>query len=300
MKPDATHDTRCSTLGIHGAAFPTPDSSFRTPDSEADPWAALRRFTAARIALGRTGGSPRTATLLDFRLCHAQARDAVHAPFDAPRLCDELSAHLHDAGLASLFPSPPCRLLTTAVSDRATFLARPDLGRRLSDASREEVRANASAWGRRDLALLVSDGLSAQAALRHAAATLVPLAARLAASGWSFFPLFVVPFARVKLQDELGELLNARLTLMLLGERPGLDSPDSLGAYFTHTPRAACRDADRNCVSNIRPAGLQPADAAAKLADLLTRSVQLGTSGVTLKDTGAPSALLDTDTTRSP
>ena len=299
MKPDATHDTRCSTLGIHGAVTPTPDSSFPTPDSDADPWAALRRFTAARIALGRTGGSPRTATLLDFRLCHAQARDAVHAPFDAARLCDELSARLRDAGLASLFPSPPCRLLTTAVSDRATFLARPDLGRRLSDASREDVRANAAAWGRRDLALLVSDGLSAQAA-RHAAATLIPLAARLAAAGWRFFPLFVVPFARVKLQDELGELLNARLTLMLLGERPGLDSPDSLGAYFTHTPRAACRDADRNCVSNIRPAGLPPADAAAKLADLLTRSVQLGTSGVTLKDTGEPSALLDNDTARSP
>lgn len=272
MKAEPTLDARRTTLGAP------------------DPWASLRAFTAARIALGRTGGSPRTATLLDFRLAHAQARDAVYAPFDAARLAGELTASLGEAGLASAFPAPPCRLLATPVADRTTYLARPDFGRQLSDASREELKA-LSHCGRRDLAIIVSDGLSALAAHRHAVATVAHLTARLAATGWTFYPLFVVPFGRVKLQDEIGELLGARHTLMLLGERPGLDSSDSLGAYFTHSPRAACRDADRNCVSNIRPEGLPPADAAAKLAFLLELSARMGTSGVALKDTGEAGAL---------
>lgn len=254
--------------------------------TDADPWVALRRFTAARIALGRTGGSQRTASLLDFRLAHAQARDAVYAPFDTPSLAAELGDTLSKAGLSRTLPGPPCSLLHTAVSGRATYLAQPDLGRRLAEASRAELRALAPLWGRRDLAVIVSDGLSAQAAHRHAGATVVPLLARLAAEGWTAYPIFIVPFGRVKLQDEIGEILGARHTLMVLGERPGLDSPDSLGAYFTHSPRAACRDADRNCVSNIRPEGLPPAAAALKLAHLLTLSARLGASGVSLKDDG--------------
>ncbi len=285
-----TRDPRPATSGTDGEISPIPNSSFLTPDSGADPWAALRRFTAARIALGRTGGSPRTATLLDFRLAHAQARDAVYAPFDAATLAGELAAALRDAGVASAFPTTPCRVLATAVSDRTTYLGRPDFGRQLSEASRDDVRALARD-GRRDLAIIVSDGLSALAAHRHAVATVANLAARLVPAGWTFYPVFLVPFGRVKVQDEIGELLGARHTLMLLGERPGLDSPDSLGAYFTLNPRAACRDADRNCVSNIRPEGLPPVDAAAKLAYLLELSVRLGTSGVALKDTGETDAL---------
>lgn len=259
----------------------------------ADPWAALRRFTAARIALGRTGGSQRTATVLDFRLAQAKARDAVYAPFDAPRLAGELDAALNQAGLADTLPAPARQILETAVSDRVTYLTRPDFGRRLNEASRDALRALAPQWGRRDLAVIVSDGLSAQAAHRHAVATVAPLIALLAAERWTFYPVFFVPFGRVKLQDEIGEIIGARHTLMLLGERPGLDTPDSLGAYFTHTPCAACRDANRNCVSNIRPEGLPPADAARKLAGLLILSAKLGVSGVALKDTGAAPALAE-------
>lgn len=269
------------------SARETPALETRNPAlGSADPWAALRRFTAARIALGRAGGSPRTATVLDFRLAQAMARDAVHAPFDAPSLAAELAATLGQARFTGAMPAPMCRILTTAASDRATYLARPDFGRRLDESSRSGLRACAERWGHRDLAVIVSDGLSAQAAHRHAVATVTSLFSRLNSEGWTFYPVFIVPYGRVKLQDEIGEILGARHTLMLLGERPGLDSPDSLGAYFTHAPRAACRDADRNCVSNIRTEGLPPEAAAAKLAHLLALSARLGTSGVALKDKG--------------
>ncbi|AHF89990.1 ethanolamine ammonia-lyase [Opitutaceae bacterium TAV5] len=239
-----------------------------------DPWVTLQRYTAARIALGRAGGSLRTASLLDFRLAHARARDAVHAPLDP----DGLARQFAQNGLAT-------ERLATAVSDKATYLVRPDLGRRLDDASRERLRTLAAQWGRRDLAIIVSDGLAAQAADRHAAETVTRLAGHLTAAGWTLYPILLVPFGRVKLQDEIGAILGARHALILLGERPGLGSPDSLGAYFTHRPRAECTDADRNCISNIRPAGLPPAAAARKLAHLLADSARLGVSGVALKDT---------------
>jgi ethanolamine ammonia-lyase small subunit len=240
-----------------------------------DPWLALAGFTSARVALGRAGGSLRTSSLLDFRLAHARARDAVHAVFDAGRFDRELREH----GLES------CRL-ATAASDRRTYLLRPDLGRRLDDASRRRLGELASEWGPRDLAILVSDGLAAQAAERHAVGTIVPLVAELLKAGWSLFPIMVVPYARVKLQDEVGLLLGTRHALMLLGERPGLGSPDSLGAYFTYRPQASRTDADRNCVSNIRLEGLPPAAAARKLAQLLIESARRSLSGVELKDTG--------------
>lgn len=242
-----------------------------------DPWHRLRTYTSARIALGRTGGSQRTASVLDFRLSHARARDAVRSKFDS----DALEQSLREQGI---FTSR----LSTAAADRSTYLLRPDLGRKLDSAARKQLFAQAPSWGQRDLAIIVSDGLAAQAAEQHATATICPLVQKLVASGWSLFPVFIVPFARVKLQDEIGELLGARHTLMLLGERPGLGSPDSLGAYFTHLPRAGCTDADRNCVSNIRPEGLPPAEAAEKLAWLLHESARLGLSGVALKDTAVP------------
>jgi len=246
------------------------------PDGR-DPWLELAGFTSARVALGRAGGSLRTGSLLDLRLAHARARDAVQSAFDAGGLERVLQKH----GLAS------CRL-ATAASDRRTFLLRPDLGRRLDDASRQRLRELVSGWGRRDLAILVSDGLAAQAAERHAVAAIFPLVEELQNAGWSLFPILIVPYGRVKLQDEVGQLLGARHTLMLLVERPGLGSPDSLGAYFTYEPRADRTDADRNCVSNIRPEGLAPAAAARKLAQLLVESARLGVSGVALKDTGLP------------
>jgi ethanolamine ammonia-lyase small subunit len=149
-----------------------------------------------------------------------------------------------------------------------------------------------ASWGQRDLAVIVSDGLSAQAAERQAAPTLAALLPVLRQAGWTVYPVFVVSFGRVKLQDEIGELLGARQTLMLLGERPGLGSPDSLGAYFTFGPRADRTDADRNCVSNIRPEGLPPEEAGQKLARLLLESARLGVSGVSLKDASLPAAAL--------
>ena len=135
-----------------------------------------------------------------------------------------------------------------------------------------------------DLVIIISDGLAAAAAERHAAATVLPLILELRAAGWNIAPVFLIPLGRVKVQDEIGSALNARFSLMLLGERPGLGTPDSLGAYFTANPSAACTDADRNCVSNIRPEGLPPAEAAVKLAWLLKESRRLGLSGVNLKD----------------
>lgn len=243
-------------------------------DAGRDSWVGLRKFTSARIALGRTGGSQRMDTVLDFRLSHARARDAVMAPFDVEGVADRLVS----AGLAT-------HRIATAVADKKTYLVRPDLGRKLDGAAREQLAGFAPGWGARDLVIIVSDGLAAQAAERHAVETVARLVEQLGAAGWTLYPILLVPFGRVKLQDEVGELLGARHALMLLGERPGLGMPDSLGAYLTHHPRGTCTDADRNCVSNIRPEGLPPAAAARKLAHLLIESARLGVSGVALKDT---------------
>ena len=258
--------------------MPEPDQALNSPAASSpggDPWLGLRRHTAARIALGRSGGSQRTDTVLDFRLSHARARDAVLAPFDPAAVTAPLAA----AGLGA-------HSLATAVADRRAYLLRPDLGRRLDAASREKLAALAAApdFVAPDLVPIVSDGLAAQAAGRHAAPTLLPLVAELRAAGWRIGPVFVVPLARVKLQDEIGAALGARFTLLLLGERPGLGTPDSLGAYFTANPAPERTDADRNCVSNIRPEGFPPAQAAAKLAWLLKESARTGRSGVQLKD----------------
>ena len=252
------------------------DASDAVPVTDAgrDPWVGLRRYTAARIALGRTGGSQRTDDVLAFRLSHARARDAVTAPFDI----EGMAERLHAAGFAT-------HRIGTGVSDKKTYLVRPDLGRRLDETSRAQLAASAPTWGRRDLVIIVSDGLAAQAAESHAIETITVLAEHLTAAGWTLYPVLLAPFGRVKLQDEVGELLGARHALMLLGERPGLGTPDSLGAYLTHHPRATCTDADRNCVSNIRPEGLLPAAAGRKLAHLLIESARLGVSGVALKDT---------------
>ncbi|HET7539241.1 MAG TPA: ethanolamine ammonia-lyase subunit EutC [Polyangiaceae bacterium] len=237
-----------------------------------DPWLALSGLTAARIALGRAGGSVRTETLLDFRLAHARAKDAVELPFAA----DALAVKLQAMGIETF-------RLETEAGDRRSFLLRPDLGRTLRESSRSELSQQRALWGKRDLCIVVSDGLSALAAERQVAPLLSALLPALLGGGTTLYPVFLAPFARVKLADEIGEALGARHSLMLLGERPGLSSPDSLGAYLTFRPRAACSDADRNCVSNIRPEGLPCADAAHSIAELLAESARLGTSGVALK-----------------
>ncbi len=280
MSPPPAPVPPASPAEFSEGSAPTASHPFPTPD----PWAYLQHFTAARIALGRTGASQPTAAVLDFRLSHARARDAVLAPFDPAPLVASLAA----AGLVT-------HTLASAACDRRTYLLRPDLGRQLDPASRKTLATLAAAAlapatpSAPDLVVIISDGLAAAAAERHAFATLLPLVAELGAAGWRIGPVFIVPLARVKLQDELGAALGARYTLMLLGERPGLGTPDSLGAYFTAHPASERTDADRNCVSNIRREGLPPAQAAAKLAWLLLESARTGLAGVLLKDNQAPS-----------
>jgi ethanolamine ammonia-lyase small subunit len=239
---------------------------------------SLRRWTDARVALGRSGGSLPHRALLDFRLAHARARDAVHLAFDPAALALDLES----LGL-------PLVLAPSQAPDRASYLQRPDLGRRLSPEAEERLAGYRRPEGF-DLALIVSDGLSAEAAhtqTRALLAALLPLLRE-----WSLAPIVIAPFARVALQDEIGGVLGARAAMILLGERPGLGSPDSLGAYLVHSPRPGNTDADRNCVSNIRAAGLVPEVAALRIRWLLEESRRLGFSGVDLKDSsgGLPGA----------
>jgi len=251
----------------------TPDANAELAPGSRDGWEHLAAHTEARIALGRAGGSLRTSSLLEFNVAHARARDAVHATFEVDKLVGVLAA----SGVAT-------EVLSTAAPDRATYLVRPELGRRLSEASAARLRNLGSSMGPRDLAVIVSDGLSATAAGNHAAQTVIELSGLLSAQGWTLYPIFVIPFARVKLQDEVGSLLGASHSLILLGERPGLSAHDSLGAYLTFAPRADRTDADRNCVSNIRGGGLAPPQAAAKLSRMLIESRRLGLSGTGLRD----------------
>ena len=241
-----------------------------------DPWNQLRRLTHARIALGRSGGSLPTRERLDFQLAHARARDAVLAPFDPDAL----------AGRLSLL-SQPVVVLHSAAADRAEFLRRPDLGRRLAPESRVLLASHAARGEMFDLAIILSDGLSTHAAVTQCEPLLAAFLPLARASGWMLAPLMVARHARVALQDEIGALLNPRVSLILLGERPGLGSADSLGAYFTHGPAPGRMDADRNCISNIRDGGLSIAEAARKLHQLIGNSLRLGLSGVNLKDDSA-------------
>jgi ethanolamine ammonia-lyase small subunit len=236
------------------------------------PWAALRRYTSARIGLGRAGASVPTAAHLAFQQAHAEARDAVHAPLDV----DTLLAGLRALGEA------PLHVHSRAV-DRATYLQRPDLGRRLADAGATQLAALQSPAV--DLAFVLADGLSALALQRQALPLFAALRERLLAEGgWAWMPPVVATQARVAIGDEIGALLNARCVVVLIGERPGLSAPDSLGLYFSWAPRVGLVDAQRNCISNVRPEGLAPAAAAAKLHTLLREARTRQLSGVELKD----------------
>ena len=239
-------------------------------------WSGLRGLTAARIGLARSGASLGTGPLLDFRLAHARARDAVHAGLDeaallgalpCPALVVDSAAHVQEGG------------------DRRAYLMRPDLGRRLADPG--GLAAHAGVY---DLVVVVGDGLSAQAVQRHAAPVLKRLLPALA--GWVLAPLVVVRGARVAVGDGVAMALGAGAVLVLIGERPGLSAPDSLGAYLTWLPRVGTTDADRNCVSNIRPEGLGYDEAAYRLHHLLVRMRGAGMSGVGLKDESGGDAVL--------
>lgn len=238
-------------------------------DVTRNPWAALRAFTQARIALGRVGSGLPTAPLLAFQLSHAQARDAVHHPLDVAAL----RARLHDAGFTDVID------VHSDAPDRAHYLRRPDRGRRLADASRSALD---DAPKDHDVLFVIADGLSAFAASRQAVPLLQAIRARLA--GWRIGPVVIARQGRVALADEIGERLRARIVVMLIGERPGLSSPDSLGIYLTFEPKVGRSDAERNCISNVRPEGLGYEAAAYKLHYLLTHARRLEMTGVGLKD----------------
>ena len=241
-----------------------------TPSPAPDPWAGLREFTAARIALGRSGVSVPLRAALDFRLAHAHARDAVYSTLDTGPL---------QAALAAL--NQPVLLVHSRAQNRSEYLQRPDLGRQLEEASAARLLAEAADC---DLAIVLADGLSATAVNAHAAPLLERLLPALQTAGLCLGPVVLAEQARVALGDEVGHRLRARLVLVLIGERPGLSAPDSLGAYLTFAPRPGLTDEARNCVSNIRPAGLPYPAAADRLAYLLLESLRRQLSGVGLKD----------------
>lgn len=246
-----------------------------------DPWRELRRGTPARIALGRAGGSLPTAELLDFQLAHARARDAVWQEFDAVGLAQELVS----LGWEAI-------LVTSAAVDRKSYLQQPAAGRRLSADSHARLAESCSTANPPDVAVVASDGLSALAAHRQVVPLLGALRPLAEQAGWRLSPVVVVRHGRVAIQDEIGGLLRARAAVILLGERPGLGSPDSLGAYLVYQPQPGRTDAERNCLSNIRPEGLPPSAAAEKLYRLLAAALRLQLSGVRLRDTGPELPLL--------
>ena len=260
----ATADAQASV-----AMVPAQASSHVT----AMPWRDWRSATPARIALGRAGVSIPTDEALRFGLAHASARDAIHTPLDTATLQAELEQMGHAVVLTH-----------SRSSDRTTYLRRPDLGRQLQASDSDTLRALAASRQQApDIALVIGDGLSSLAVQRHAAPLLAALLPLLA-PGTQLAPVVVVQQARVAVADDVGEALKARLSVILIGERPGLSSPDSLGIYLTYAPRRGRHDAERNCISNVRPEGLSYAAAAHKLAWLIAQALQLGQSGIALKD----------------
>lgn len=240
------------------------------PVAVANPWAHLRRHTPARIALGRVGVSLPTCEHLSFQLAHARARSAVHHAINSDKLA------------SALMRFGPVVQVMSAAPDRATYLQRPDLGRRLSPASAAKLAEEVK--GPFDVAYVVADGLSAYAIEKNIEPFLdvmLPLSDK---AGWKRAPLVVAGQGRVALGDEIGSIVGARLVVMLIGERPGLSSPDSLGIYLTYDPKVGLTDETRNCISNVRAEGLSYAEAAYKLHYLASEALKRKLSGVNLKD----------------
>ncbi|MCS4508977.1 ethanolamine ammonia-lyase subunit EutC [Xylophilus ampelinus] len=250
---------------------PTPSGTTTPPDVQPDAWTDWRTATPARIALGRAGVATPTAETLRFGWAHALARDAIHTSLDAEALVADLQADGWQV-LQTRSQAP----------DRTTYLRRPELGRRLEEDAAEALRAAASPDAPA-LCIVVGDGLSSLAVQRHAQPLLQALRTALPADV-PLGPVVVATQARVALADPVGECLGAAMTAMLIGERPGLSSPDSLGIYLTYGPRTGRRDAERNCISNVRPQGLGYAEAARKLAWLVGRALHRRLTGVALKD----------------
>tara|TARA_Y100001937_G_scaffold62768_1_gene86119 strand:- start:18598 stop:19578 length:981 start_codon:yes stop_codon:yes gene_type:complete len=301
-------------LTVHSLTDPDQKGRFSQPD----PWIELKQFTAARIALGRTGHSQRTKDLLRFQLDHSMARDAIHGQLDVTALESDLSS----------LNLPIIRLKSSA-RDRNEYLKRPDLGRKLSPDSRntlEEyakrfqsparssetppkdkesqalrnskenkgtpkrgesiVEHTAQGQPERTIVFVIADGLSARAVQENAAPFLEAYTEIAGRTGPG--PLCIVEQGRVAIGDPIGEILGAAMVVVLIGERPGLSSPDSMGLYMTYEPRAGTTDESRNCISNIRPDGLPPREAAKRFHYLSSRSLSRKLSGVFLKDDWTP------------
>jgi ethanolamine ammonia-lyase small subunit len=236
-------------------------------------WLTLRRHTQARIGLGRAGAAPATAEVLALSLAHSQARDAVWRSWDPTHCAQELQA-----------ANIPHLVCESQAHDRTTYLTRPDLGRALAPNSIAQLMAARTAPAA-EVALILSDGLSATAVQEHGLRTALAILTGLERAGTSHAPLVLIKQARVAISDQIGVALGVRAAIIVLGERPGLSAADSLGIYLTYDPKPGNTDAKRNCISNVRePGGLPPLAAAERLVGLLQRALALGVSGVSLKD----------------
>jgi len=240
--------------------------------TEPDPWSGLKRYTSARIALGRCGRSVPSKALLQFRLDHAHARDAIFAALNIPTLLESLGKI-----------SSAVFIVRSQAPSRQIYIQRPDLGRLLSSHGRTRLQS-AGPYSPTDVAIILADGLSARAINDHAVPLLSRLIPLLVQANITLGPITLVELGRVAISDEIGSLLHSQLALILIGERPGLSSADSLGAYLTYGPLPGLTDESRNCVSNIRPAGLGYDVAAMKLSYLIAEALAQRLSGVSLKD----------------
>jgi ethanolamine ammonia-lyase small subunit len=239
--------------------------------AERDPWEELKQFTDARIALGRTGSSVLTDDYLKFSLAHARARDTIKLPFQRDKIADQLKT----MGLDTIYVE------SSAVS-RDIFIRRPDLGRRLSFESREKLK-NMNYPGS-DVLLVIGDGLSSKAVHKQAIPLVRQFMPYMKELGLSVGPIVLARQSRVALGDDIAEMMHCGLVAMLIGERPGLSSPDSLGVYMTYKPYFGRLESERNCISNIRPEGLSYEKAAFKLAWLVEAAYDMQKSGTALKD----------------
>jgi ethanolamine ammonia-lyase small subunit len=244
-----------------------------TPRFEKNSWEQLKQFTDARIALGRTGGSLPTRPLLEFQLAHAQAKDAVLKPLDMALLKQQLQQQQ-----ISFVQVSSCAL------NKDIYLKRPDLGRELSESSRQMLQTMQAEQQPYDVLIVAGDGLSARAIEDNAVSFIAKLQEACVQQGWRVAPVVIAMGSRVALGDEIAQILQAKMLVMLIGERPGLSSPDSMGIYYTWQAKKGCHDAMRNCISNVRPAGLDEVTAVQRLLALMRKSEQLQLSGVDLKD----------------
>lgn len=239
-----------------------------------DAWEKLKQFTDARIALGRTGCSIPTHAMLEFQLAHAQARDAVYQQLNVEQLAEQLKL----IGLESQF-------VTSQAEDKKEYLKRPDLGRLLNQESVAKLKEyQIQQTDHYDVCIVVGDGLSALAIEENAFKMIEALKSEITKLDLKLAPIVIASGSRVALGDQVAEILNCKMLIMMIGERPGLSSPDSMGIYYTYAAKTGSLDSQRNCISNIRPAGLSVYIATQRLVSLMTKSNTLGYSGVNLKD----------------